>query len=226
MADQGSQKVDQVTLGDKNVETSQFDRYKGHKGVTDRITILSSKLIRGYNYYIEGKKTTFRAPENPEVLALCKKHLGEPTQKFALTLFKYLTDQDGALLDDTKCQGKVMLWSISESRYEELSAISKSWPLMDNGFNEPQSDLMVKCTEEQFQRMSFTPTPTAHWKSKQSWYDALKAKEAKSHERLRMTLGRQLTDLQIMELLGTSVPSQTGGTDRAGDVDLSDVLDD
>lgn len=215
---------DQVKLGDKNVETSTFDRYKGRKGYTDRFAVLSSSLLRGWRYYHEKTKTSFRAPTNPETLALVKKALGEPEQRFGLILFHYLTDQEGNLLDSEKCQGKVKLWSISESRYEELSNMNRSWPLLDGGFAAPQVDLNFKCQEEQYQRGTFVPCPAAHWKAKEPWYTALKAKEALAVPRLKMTLGKNLTDLEIMELLGSAMPSQTGGTDRAGDVDLSDIV--
>lgn len=216
---------DQVTFGDKNVETSQFDRYKGRKGMTDRFGILSPTLYRGWRYYHEKTKTSFKAPTNPEVLAACRKAIGEPEQRFGLVLFQYTTDENGNLLDDSKCQGKVKLWAISESRYEEMSNLHRSWPLLDAGFGQPQVDLQFKCTEEQYQRGTFVPCPAAHWKSKQAWYDALKQKEAAALPRLKMTLGKSLSDLEIMELIGTVLPSQTGGTDRAGDVDLSDIMD-
>lgn len=216
---------EQVGFGDKNVETSTFDRYKGVKGRTDRIAIISSKLIRGYRYYHEGKKTSFKSPENPELLALVKAQLGEPEQRFALTLFHYTTDDSGQLLDESKCQGKVKIWQISESRYEELSTMHKSWPLLDTGFGEKQYDLIIKCTEEQYQRMTFTPAPTAHWKSKESWYNALKSKEGAAQAKARASIGRQLSDQEVMDLLGVSVKSQTGSTANSSDLDLSDVMD-
>lgn len=221
-----SKTPEQVTFGDKAVETSTFDRYKGVKGRTDRIAILSAKLLRGNRYYHERKKTSFRAPENEEVLALCKAQLGEPEQRFALTLFHYNTDEDGNLLDDAKCSGKVKIWQISESRYEELSGLAKEWPLLDGGAEASQHDLIIKCTEEQYQRMSFKPTKDAHWKKKEAWYNALKSKEQAAQKRLRESIGRTLSDQEILDLLGVSPQSATGGTQNASDIDLSDVLDD
>lgn len=223
---------DNVTLGDKNVETSQFDRYKGVKGRTDRIAVLSSTLIRGYRCYEPKKKRSFRAPTNPEVLEAVKKALGPPEQRFGLILFHYTTDESGNLLDAAKCQGKVKTWVISEARYEELSNIHRSWPLLDSdaanptgAFSVKQQDLQVKCTEEQYQRMTFTPMPEAHWKKKEAWYKALKEKATAAMPKLKLAIGKVMTDLEIMELIGTALPSQTGGTQNAGDIDLSDVLD-
>lgn len=216
---------DFVTLGDKKVETSNFDRYKGRKGVIDRVAIISAKLIRGYSYYYEPKKTMFRAPLDPETLAFVKKTLGEPAQYFGLTLFHYHTDEEGNLISEEKLSGKIKTWKISETRYEELSALHKNWPLLDSGFGNPQSDLQIKCTEEQFQRMNFTPMPSAHWKQKEAWYKALKEKERKAQDKLQLALGRKMEDADIMALLGGTVGVATGSVENAGDIDLSDVLD-
>lgn len=220
---------DVVALGDKRVETSTFDRYKGRKGVTDRIAFISSSLIRTYTFYYEGnnQKRTFRAPTNPETLAFVKKQLGEPDQKFGLLLFHYTTDDNGELLTPEKLSGKVKLWVWSEARYDEIVALNRQWPLMDTGFDGKQYDLQVKCTEEQYQRMNFTPCPSAHWKTKQTWYDTIKAKEPKALPRLRQALGRQMTDQEIMGLLGGAGNGVApASTDAAGEVDLSDVIDD
>jgi len=218
--------VDEVTLGDKNVETSQFDRYKGVKGRTDRIAILSTTLIRGYRHYHSGKRRSFRAPSTKEVADMVIAELGPPEQRFALCLFHYTTDESGNLIDPAKCQGRVKTWAISEARYEELSNLHRSWPLLDSGFGEKQHDMQLACTEEQYQRMNFTPCPEAHWKLKESWYNALKEKAKTALPKVKMTLGRQMSDVEIMEMMGTAMPSQTGGTENAGDVDLSDITDD
>lgn len=216
--------TDTVTLGDKSVEVSNFDRYKGVKGRTDRLAILSPRLVRGFRYY--HNKKAFLAPKSPELLKLCKEQLGEPVQQFALVLFHYTTDENGVLLDDTKCQGKVKIWRWSEAKYTEYADLAKQWPVMNGGFDEKQIDVLSKCTEEQYQRMTTTPCPTAHWKSKEAWYNALMAKEAKAAEKLQNAIGLKLSDQEIMDLLGASIGSQTGGTENAGDVDLSDIVDD
>jgi len=219
---------EEVTLGDKRVEILSVDRYKGRKNIVDRVGIISSSLIRRLTFFHEGasKKTTFIAPENPQTLELVKKQLGEPVQKFGLLLFHYVTDDKGALFDDTKLKGKIKAWPISETRYEELSGIHGKWPLMDAGFDQKSYDLEIKCTEEQFQRMSFTPCPESHWKKKQEWYKYIKDREPKAREYLLRAIGRKMTDAEILELLGAAIPSQTGGSDRAGDIDISDITGD
>lgn len=222
------QEEDQVTLGDKRVETSTFDRYKGEKGRIDRIALVSKTLIRGWSYWYEGggKKRTFAAPKNAEALAFCKKVLGEPEQRFGVLLFHYLTDDKGELIEPEKLKGKIKTWVWSETRYEELTNMNRQWPLLDGGFDAKQVDLIIRCTESTFQRMGFTPTPTAHWKTKKQWYDAIVGKAEKAKPKLKMALGKQLSDQEIMALLGGGNVSPTKGGDSAGDVDLSDVVDD
>jgi len=219
----------EVTLADKNVETSQFDRFKGRKNVTDRIAIVSSKLTRVWRYFHEsnGKKYVFRAPQDAATLEFTKKELGEPEQRFGLVIFHYLTDEQGNMLDELKCRGKLKTWVISESRYEELSGLHRQWPLLDGGKETPQYDLCAKCTEDQFQRMTFTPMKEAHWKKKEKWYSAIKEKMTRATEKLGQALGRKMSDDEIRAILGVSnLPSQTGSTQNAGDIDMSDVMDD
>jgi len=227
MNDKDAVGTDGVDFADPKVEVSQFERYKGRKGQTDRLGFLSVRLLRTYSYFYEGggKRSLFRAPQGDEMKELCRKQLGEPDQRFGSVVFQYRTGENGELADEAKCQGKVKLWVVSEARYDELSNIHRSWPLLDKGFPEGQHDLQIQCTEEQYQRMNFTPCPLAHWKTNQKWYDKLKEREAKAQQKLQLAMGRTLSDLEIMELLGASVPNQTGSTDNTADLDLDDVLD-
>lgn len=216
-----------VSLNDSRVHISTYERYKGRKGITDRLGIVSTALLQAHTYFYEApnQKTLFRAPKDPNTLAFVKSVLGEPTQRFGVLLFHYTTDENGELIDDTKLRGKLKIWVISESRYQELGQLDKQWKLLDEGFDKPQYDFTAKCTEEQYQRMTFTPCPNAFWKRKQQWYDYVKTEEKKAKERLRWALGKQLKDPEIMALLGNrSGASPTTAGDAVGDIDLSDIV--
>jgi len=222
---------DIVTLGDKKVELSTFDRYKGRKGETDRLGLICGGLPRGYIHYFGQGATgkSFRCVSTATEKAICCDKLGAPQQKFGVILFKYVLDPQDAskLLDDTKCQGKIMLWVISESRYEELSNMHKQWPLLDapEDFQTKQHDIMVKCTEEQYQKMVFTPVPTAQWKQKEAWYKALKMRLELAKPKLKQAMGKTMTLQEIKELLGAAPAVAPGTTDNVGDIDLGGVLD-
>lgn len=225
MPEQLEQELDQVSLNDKRVDIQTFDRYKGRKNVTDRIAILSTTLVRARTHYVEAKKKTVRCHSTPQKQAICCKHLGEPEQKFGLVLFQYTTDDSGAMLTDERLSGKIKLWVISESRYAELSQIHREFPLLDSGYGEAQMDLLMKCTEEQWQRLTFTPCRDAFFKKKKEWYDALKLKEAKAKAKLGKAMGNELTELELMELLEVA-PTHSPSKGQGGDVNIGDdVLD-
>lgn len=218
--------ADSVGFGDKTVELSNFERYKGVKGRTDRIAILSPKLKRAYRFHVQAKQRSFQAPTNPETLEKVKALLGEPEQVFGMVLFHYSTGEDGLLLDPEKLAGKVKLYRISESRYSSLSAIANEWPLMDTGEAEAQVDLLFKCTDDKFQRMEISVTREAHFKKKDVWYKALQGKLRLAESKIDFVLGEKLTDTQIFELLGVaSVQQQQAGASTAASIDVGGIID-
>lgn len=213
---------DEVVLGDKNVETSSYDRFKGAAGETYRLAFLSKTLTRGLVHYFNNRG--YRCITTPDKRAVCCDQMGSAQQKFALILFQYTTDGAGDVVDAAKLQGKIKFWLITEARYEELTTIHKRWPLLDSGFTEKQVDLVVKCTESQFQKMAFTPCPDAHWKKNEGWYKQLKDKSEKAKEKLNMVFGRRCNEEELRVVLGLSAGSSKSPTQGA-DIDLSDVVD-
>lgn len=214
--------VREVTFGDKSVELSRFDRYKGRKGETDRLAFVGDKLIAAHFHFHNNRG--YRCSSTKTKKAICCDHLGEPEQRFGIAVFKYSSTEDGKIADTGKLSGKVMVWNLTESRYSELTGINSSWPLMDAGFDQKQHDLIAKCTEEKFQRMTFTPAPEAHWKTKKTWYDTIKTRSNTASADLRKHFGRVVTDEQWNEIIGLAPKgTPTGGTANAGDVDLSEL---
>lgn len=218
--------VDSVGLNDKSVDIQTYDRYKGRKGVTDRIAIISASLIRARVHYHDAKKKSFKCLSTSEKQAACCKAMGEPDQKFGLVIFQYLTDENGNQLTEEKLSGKLKLWVVSDSRYSELSQIHKEFPLLDGGLPNPQFDMTIKCTEEQYQRMTFTPCREAFWKKKEDWYNAIKLKEAKARPRLIKAMGSDLTELEVMDLLEIDTsPAHSPSAAGSGEIDVGDILD-
>ena len=223
--------LESVGLADKRVETSNYDRYKGRANVTDRIGIISSDLQKSYTHTAkdvkEGRRTIFLCLSTAAKKAVCCEVLGAPIQRFGLILFKYLTDEQGNLADNTKLQGKPLFWAISESRYEELSAIHRSWPLTDTGPDKPQVDLKIRCTDDKWQRMTFTPEPEAHWKKKDGWYKALKEKVSQGQDKLKVIVGRKLTEDEVKDIIGVGQPVSSKPPTQAGEIELGeDVVGD
>jgi len=74
--------------------------------------------------------------------------------------------------------------------------------------------------------VTFTPTPAAQWKKNQSWYEALKTSERKANDKLKLAMGKVMSDNDIIARLGVSSTPLTGGVGNSNAIDLSDVLDD
>lgn len=222
-----SKEMERVTLADKKVEVQTYDRYKGRKGVTDRLALISPTLVRVTTHFIETKKRRFRCISSPQKKGVCCQHVGAPDQNFGLVLFQYTTDESGNLLVEDKLSGRIKLWVISESRYAELSTIHKEYPLIGTEFASPMVDLTVKCTEENFQRMTFTPCKEAFWKRKQEWYTKVMELEDKARSKLNKALGQELTELEFLQILGVDAGlAGAAPTGAASTIEVSDILGD
>lgn len=222
-----TKEMERVTLADKRVEVQTYDRYKGRKGVTDRLALISPTLVRVTTHFIETKKRRYRCITTPTKKGVCCQHVGAPDQNFGLVLFQYTTDELGSLLTEEKLSGRLKLWVISESRYAELSTIHKEYPLIGTDFAAPMVDLTVKCSEENFQRMNFTPCKEAFWKRKKEWFDKVMDLEDKARSKLTKALGQELTELEFLQALG--IDSGTPGTAptiASSTIEVSDILGD
>lgn len=224
---------DTVTLGDRRVEITNYDRYKGRKGETDRIAFLSNNLIWRKTWYVEGRGSNDRGSlikdpgENTDLGQLIRKHLGEPEQRFGLVLFHYKADENGVPDNPDKCSGKPKLWVISESRYAQLSNIHNEFPLLaPSEADGSQHDLIIRCQEEQFQRMEFQATAKqAHYRKKDKWVETIMKKVPKAEEQLKKAMGRDYTEDEVKQLLGISSGSATPTQGSSDELDLDDVID-
>lgn len=218
-----------VSMGDKRIVSTQFEKYKGRKGQTDRLALISPQLHLGKIYFHEsmGKRWLFHAPDaksDPKLAELCMEKLGAPMQRLGVVVFHYRAE-DGVVEDKEKCAGTVKVWILSESKYRELEKLNKEWPLMDHGQTEAQSDIILSCTEEQYQRMTITPTKEAHWKSKPEWYSHLNTRQKEAFAALPKIMGRQLDGDEIMEMFGMSDSAVTNPTGGSGEINLNEVLE-
>lgn len=218
---------DEVNFTDKKVEVPNFDRYKGAKGRTDRLAILSTNLYRVWTHYPNSQtvKGYIRCMDPEGRQQKCCEKFGPPEQRFGMVLFQYNTNEKGELPDEKRCGGVVRLWVVSGPRYETLKGMSKEFQLLDEGADKPQHDFLSLCTEEKFQRLNFTPCKEAHWKKQPNWYAFLKGKEKEALTKLPAAIGKTLTDQDKEDLFGANSPVPTKPPTGSGDVDLDAILD-
>jgi hypothetical protein len=218
--DAKTRKPDEVEFGDKKVTTTITTRYQGRTGVTDRVAFISDKLLRAYLHWHDQKNFQCLSTEGKK--GICCQHLGAPEQKFGAVLFHYTTDEDGELVGDG-LRGKTKFWVFSEKRYEQLKPTARQHPLLDNGPDEAQVDLLLFCDEEQYQKITPTVVPGAHYKSKPEFYKAVTGKRDRLKEKLQLFLAPPRSEREVAEILGVhsgAAPSQADDDE----VDLSDVM--
>jgi hypothetical protein len=208
-------------VGFGEVQTSTFPKYQGVQGQTDRVAVLSKKLMRSYSYYVDDAKVRFRVDRNPPSWITDK--LGQPEQKFALVFFKYATGEDGEILTPDSLKGKVCIWVFSEVKFDQIKAKFQRYPLM-NG-QENQKDLRITCTDSQWQKLDFDVEDDAHWRKNPKWVEALEAKLEDARKRSDYFLGARKSEDEIRAILGVASGSSPA-TAADADVDLADVLAD
>lgn len=211
----------QEDVGFGEVQTATFPKYQGRKGVTDRVAVLSAKLKRSYSYYVEDGRTRFRVDKSPP--EWITKRLGQPEQKFALVFFKYATDEDGELHQTDKLKGKIVIWVFSETKFDQIKAKFMRYPLMND--SDEQKDLIISCTDAEWQKLDFDVADDAFWRSKPEWIEALNKLVDDALKRADYYLGFRKTEDEIKQILGVVQGSGPAGA-ADDDVDLGDVLAD
>lgn len=212
-------------IGFDEAKTSTFPKYQGTKDVTDRIAILSPNVVRHFVHYHD--KKSIRCLSTPDKEGICCKTLSKPPeQKFGVPIFKYSTDHEGDLANDQKCQGRVMLWIFSDAKMDLLKPLARLNPIVNKGAEEEQVDLLVSCSDTDWQRLAINVVPgTAHFKSKKEWAEKLEQEAPRAVERIKRKLGGTPTEVQVREALGL-VSGPAPGQASEAEVDLGDILED
>lgn len=215
--------VEDVGFGDERVEVSNFVRYKGVKGQTDRIAFLSSNVKRVFTHYHNDQY--FRCLSTEAKTGICCQNLKSPDQRFGVVIFHYTTDPQGDLVDESKLQGSIKIWPFSETKYTDLTGFNRKFLLLTKDFDTEQFDMEILCTDDNFQKMTFTPCREAHWKKNQKWFDQLILKEVKASERMSKMMGKDLTEDEVRVILELNKVSSMSEIQPQGeDIDIDDLL--
>jgi len=209
MAENSATFSDEIGFDDTTVSTNQFEKYKGVKGQTDRISIVYPKVRRAKVNYIDGVGYVLA---NDYTIA----KYGQPSQRFATIVLQYRTDRNGKLqqpLNESSFGFK--FWIFGPKKYEVLRTTNDEFPL-------DKHDLMVNCTEEQYQQMTISPCKEAAWTLKEEFKKYVKAQVDTLAPYLEQQLGQTLTAEQIKEKLGESDSSAAPVGDASLNAD--DVL--
>jgi hypothetical protein len=203
--------------------TSRRKDYKGKKDQTDRIALVwfgvdekgnpkmgkedTPKFIKGDVHYHEQVGYFLAIPGKTNT------RFEEARTKIATIVVVYPTDRSGAIDQNRLSSGdvQVMAWKMSPDKFRQLRGIHEDFPLTFH-------DLKVTCTDDTYQKMTFSPTAKeALWRQ----VPELKLRVLAEVERLSQSVdvGRKLTWEEILSKLGEEVeaaPDNTSGYDADG----------
>lgn len=180
--------AEEIGFDDDSVSSNKFEKYQGKKGYTDRIGMCllnpqSGKPIvkKVLSHYIEGAGYV---KANDYTIA----KYGEPSLRLGTVIVQYATDKNGKLEQPFRYTTKFFIFSAK--KYELLKKANSEFPLESH-------DLLVTCTEQEYQNLSFNSCKEAAWKLKPE----LKKQVEEAATRLAASLDRQLAqDLTVQQL--------------------------
>lgn len=221
--------VGDASLDDQSITNNDFTLYKGRKGMVDRIYILNPRSMKAGRSHYQKDHGYFLCHSKFEVVggqevcaspAICCQKLEESKKRFAAMVLQYTVGPDGKLVNPLSFTFK--LWRISDDKFVLLRDIHSEFPL-------DAHDLVVRCTEENFQKMTIQassqcvvhmPTFPAVYKQQiDTWVRSMTAKAARS-------LGKTLTDQELRERLGMATVAPATTVSEAPIVDISNLLGD
>ena len=187
---------DEIGFDDPSVTVNQFEKYKGTKGVTDRIAVIFPKRVkRAQVHYQEGLGYVHSTDYSVE-------RFGAPQARFGTVIVQYKTDKFGKLiLPFTEQSISVKFLIFGAKKFDLLRKANDEFPL-------DKHDLQVTCQEEKFQQLSFQSCKEAAWSAKPEIKKYVEALAEKMMTYMDSQLGQNLTKEQIQEKLGE--PADTG----------------
>lgn len=155
---------------------------------------------------------------------------GPPKQSVATVIVVWPTDKRGKLNKDAFSKGEgfeVMSWVFSSERYDVLRRRNDNFPLTEN-------DLILACTDTQYQKMDIQPVPGNLLRSlfesdnpkAQTFAKTILDEVATIEAGLRNDMARDMSLEQLREKLGGAVGTPVGdGTAENVDNLLENLID-
>lgn len=203
-----------IEIGDIGVKVSRvpIDRYRASASKIDRIGFITNKVIPIKMHYLEGigSIVCFNGK--------CCEVAGTPMVRYLFPIVVYTTDSDGNISG-----GKVTLQmlSVGEEIYKTIITISKSCAPM-GGID--HVDLLVTCTDESYQKMTFVQAGPAAWRQYPQIANFLNEKWMQDGAKSYMAVARKMdeeTFLKVMNLDDAGADNSAQSFDPSKNTDLS-----
>lgn len=198
-----------VETVDFDYEPESLNFYKGIRGETHRISIVSTKdIIRATTHFKEGKGYFLC------IKGACCKSLGYPRNRFGAVVVHYRTDKSGEIQDKTKIDYDIKLWFFSDDKWKLLKENNKQFDLTKH-------DLKIITIEEKYQNLQIQPYAGSIPEKVPGMREKV-LKEVDTmglKQRMEQTIAKHLSAEEINTLLGIGTVEN-----RPDDVDFADVL--
>lgn len=203
-----------IEVGDIGVKVSRvpIDRYKASASKIDRIGLLINKVIPIKTHYLEGVGSIICFHGK------CCEVAGSPMVRYLFPIVVYSTDSDGNI---TSGKVSLMMLSVGEDTYRTLITLSKSCAHV-GGLD--HVDLLVTCTDETYQKMTFVNAGPAVWRQYPQVANFLKEKWLQDGSKSYMAVARKMdeeTFLKVMNLDDSGADNSAQSFDPSKNSDLS-----
>lgn len=207
-----------VVSGDMGLRVSKvpIEKYKGSTQRLDMISFLTSKVTAIKTHYFDnvGNILCFDAK--------CCELGGFPNVRYLFPIVVYHTDGEGNVISP-KLDIKVL--SAGEDFYKTIQTIHRA-SRESGGID--HIDLLVTCTDEQYQKLTLSQAGTAKWRKSKKAVQLLSDRWKKDGEFMYLGVARKVEPADFMTLLGVDGGSDSGPSQRVkeSNTDLDSFFND
>lgn len=180
----------------------------------DKLDILNSRFKKVQAYFKEGVGYVLSPKDTTDPVW---RSMGDMKTYFTTALLIYPTDKEGAVdKDKIATDWAVVPWRFSSKIYERMHAISES--LRENDLSIANQDLLIKCTNKEFQNFDVDPAGKAIWRQHPKFAEAVLAKAHALYEKLVPFREMSTADLKLKLGMSTggSTEESVSGDDFGG----------
>jgi len=189
----GMEDIPGVTIGEiGKINTSIYPikRAKFSTKQMSRIAVISAKALVFNTHFLEAQKFNIVC-----FGGRCCDDMGNPRKRIVLPIVRYTTNEKGEVLSRTLSYEAL---SLSKDYYESIMTINT----LKYPGNITDVDLMVKCSDDTFQKLTFHDAGPARWKNNPEIVKAVKKFWTENFKYLVPVVARPVTEKEYLKIIG------------------------
>lgn len=207
-----------VAVGDIGLKVSRvpIEKYRASTQKVDRISFLTKKVMAVKFHFFEGVGSIICLGSK------CCEIGGVPQVRYLFPIAVYSTDNDGNIAGK---KVELRILSAGEDLYKTIMTINKG---TDRSGGIDHVDMLVTCTDDQYQKLTLTPVGEAVWRKYPQIAEYLAGRWQKDGANAYMAIARKVDEESFMKLMGLDAAggAAAGGYDASANQDLSKFFDD